>query len=91
MGSYSVIEELVGEQSVRGRCSSVAVRSWKLRHGDNSGTQREVNVRCWKPLPGNGYRSLIRLYVCCSYNDLWSVQIIATVVVICSYDLLSVQ
>jgi hypothetical protein len=37
----------------------------------SSGTQREGKVHHWKPLPSNGYWRLRRLYVCCSYSDLW--------------------
>jgi hypothetical protein len=41
--------------------------------GDSSGTNNKGNVCCWKPLLSNCYGRPRRLYVCCSYNDLWSV------------------
>jgi hypothetical protein len=51
------------------------VRSEKLvaEAEEISGTQRKGNVRRWKPLPGNGYWRLRRLYVYCSYSDFCSV------------------
>jgi hypothetical protein len=60
------------------------VRSEKLaaEAGESSGTQRKRNVRRWKPLPSKGWRRPRKLYVCSSYNDLWSLELGQTVVVI---------
>jgi hypothetical protein len=43
------------------------------------------NVRRWKPLPSNGQLRLRRIYVCCSYSDIWSVT--QNIVIICCYKL----
>jgi hypothetical protein len=82
------MEETFSVRSVPGLyIEKVAVlRSEKLVPvaGDSSGTQRKGNVRRCKPLIRNGVG---RLYVRCSYSDLWSMQLSETVVVICSYVL----
>jgi hypothetical protein len=47
----------------------VAIRSWYLRHGDSSGTQRNRNVRRWKQLPSNGSEDVtLDTSVCVTVN-----------------------
>ena len=45
---------------------------WDRRQFGNS---EEGNFHRWKPLPNNGLWRLKRLYICCSYIDLWSMNL----------------
>jgi hypothetical protein len=61
-----LVGQLVRNESVRGllrfsRCE-LLLRSWKLRQGESSGTQRKGNVRRWKLLPSNGTSVCVTVY-----------------------------
>jgi hypothetical protein len=55
--------------------------------GKNEGTEADDNVGIRNQVRASEDSKLRRLYVCCTYSDVWSAKLSGTVVVICIYDL----